>query len=232
MNIKKLPKSIGVMLLYFFSSIFSLVPIIIFNLKTDNLSSFQSILIEGYVNIVLILFLFIIYRKDLIEDFKKLKTNFSKNFDKAILYWLIGLGIMMVTNIIIGLLFNKASANNENTIQELIKESGVISIIVFGILGPFIEEIVFRKTFRDVIKNDLAFVLIAGIFFGSVHVVFSLQSAWDLLYLIPYCALGISFTKIYQKTNNIFYSIFIHMIHNTILVTLSVIGAYLGVVLW
>ena len=51
---------------------------------------------------------------------------------------------------------------------------------------------------------------------------------YDILYLIPYSALGISFAYILQKTDNIFVTIGLHFMHNGILMALQVLVLIFG----
>ena len=104
----------------------------------------------------------------------------------------------------------------------MIQASPWISLIGTGLFAPFIEEIIFRKAFRNMISNDTLFILISGIIFGGLHVVLSLNSYYDLAYLIPYCSLGIAFGFIYIKTKTVFTSFVMHALHNTALTIISV----------
>ncbi len=224
MNIKKLPKSIGVLLLFFFSSLLQLIPIKLFHLDINQITGNQQLLLTIFSDSILLLILGIIYFKSLKEDFKKIKGNFYSMMDTGIKYWLIGLIVMMISNIIIGLFITQAQAGNEEGVQEMIHSSGILSIIAVGILAPVIEELTFRKAFKEVFPNPILFVLLSGLIFGGLHVVLSLNSYWDLFYIIPYSSLGIAFGYIYQKTDNIYASILMHMFHNTALTILSLMG--------
>jgi len=223
-DIKKLPKSVLVLILFFFVSLVQLIPIVIFDWNINKLTSNQELILTTFSNSVLLIILGMIYFKTIKEDFKKIKGNFYNMIDTGIKYWLIGLIVMMVSNIIIGLFIPLAEANNEQGVQELIKSSSVLSIIAVGILAPIIEELTFRKAFRDIFKNKLVFILCSGLIFGALHVVLSLTSYWDLFYIIPYSSLGIAFGYMYYKTDNIYTSIIMHMFHNTALTILSIVG--------
>lgn len=230
MEIKKIPKLLIVFSLFFFSSLWQLIGLKIFNYDVNNLTDFNTIVLTTFSEVITLIILIIIYRKELKNDFKSLKNNFNKNMDITVKSWLIGLLIMFVSNIIIGLFVSKATAGNEENVQTLIKASNYLSIFTFGIVGPMVEELVFRKSFRDVFKKGWLFILVSGLVFGGLHVVLSLTSLWDLFYLIPYCSLGIAFGYIYVKTDNIYYSMFIHIFHNVLFTILSVYG--IGVILW
>ena len=84
------------------------------------------------------------------------------------------------------------------------------------IYAPLTEEIIFRKSIKDITNNKKIYILLSGFIFGSLHVITSLTSPIGLLYLIPYCSLGCIFAHLYHKTDNIFSTITAHSIHNTI----------------
>ena len=228
-EIKLVPKSIIVLLLFFFSSLSQLLIIPILGYDLNNLTSNQTLILTAFSDLILLLILLVIYFKSLSNDLKNLKGNINSLLDVAIKYWLLGLVVMMVSNLIIGFL-TPAQAVNEESVQELIHSSSILSIITIGFIAPIIEELTFRKAFRDVFKNDLAFILTSGLVFGALHVVLSFNSLWDFLYIIPYSSLGIAFGCIYAKTNNIYTSMFMHIFHNTALTILSIIIG-LGVII-
>lgn len=224
-NKKVLLRSIIVVLMFFFASYTQIIPIKLFNMDINNLSAKDTVLLATFSDFILVVVLTIIYRKTLKEDFKKLKDNFYSCMDCGIKYWLLGLVTMMVSNILIMFIFTEAKAGNEEGVQNLIAGSGFISLIAIGILGPIIEELTFRKAFHDVFKNKWLFVLISSFIFGGLHVVLTLNSLWDLVYIIPYCSLGVAFGLMYAKTANIYTSIIMHMFHNTAITTISIFGA-------
>jgi len=226
-EIKLVPKSLMVLLLFFFSSLFQLILVKILNYDINNLTANQNLILTSFSDALLLLILVIMYFKDLKNDLKKIKENFYKYMDVAVKYWLIGIIVMMISNILIGFL-TKAEAVNEQNVQELIHSSKYLSIITIGILAPFIEELTFRKAFRDVFKNDKVFALTSGLVFGALHVVLSFNSLWDLLYIISYSSLGIAFALTYVKTDCIYTSTLMHMLHNTAATILSIV---VGVIL-
>lgn len=221
-NFKKLPKLLGIVLLFFFSFLFQLIPIYLFHMSLEQINMNQ-LWLTIFSNMILLIILIFIYWKSLKEDLKKIKGNLYSILDSGIKYWLIGLAVMAISNILIGLFITQAQAGNEESVQEMI-HSSALSIIAIGILAPIIEELVFRKSFREVFQNKTLFVLASGLIFGGLHVVLSLNSYWDLFYIIPYSSLGIAFGYMYQKTDNIYTSIIMHIFHNTVLTTLSLMA--------
>lgn len=222
-NWKGLILGIIVFLLFYFSSYFQLIPIILLNWDIRSITESQNVMLSTFSNIVLLLILFLIFRKDIIKEWKKFKLNFLENIDTGIKYWLVGLAIMMGSNIIINILMNLGQAANEQAVQQMISALPWLMFINAGIIAPCTEELIFRKSFRKAFPNKWLFILISALVFGSLHVVTSMTSPIELLYIIPYGALGGAFAYMYQKTDTIFTSIAMHMFHNSALILLSIL---------
>ena len=221
---KKLLKLLLVFSLFFFSSLFQLIPIWIFNLNIKKLTSSQEVYLTLFSDIIILIILFFLYRKEIKEQFTSFKKNFYQHMDTSFKYWLIGLIVMVVSNLLIITFSPNSVAANEQQVQQLIGSTPWVSLICVGILAPIIEEFTFRKAFYDAFSKGWLFIIVSGLVFGSLHVVLSLESLWDLLYLIPYSSLGIAFGFTMSKTKNVFPSILVHMFHNTCLTLLSIAG--------
>ena len=70
--------------------------------------------------------------------------------DIGIRYWIIGLIIMFAINYILNIVLKAGGANNEKAVQTMIKAFPLLMFIDAGILAPFNEEIVFRKTIKEI----------------------------------------------------------------------------------
>ena len=183
-----------------------------------NISDNLSIILKLFADITFATFLIFYYKNTIKEDFKKLFKNFKKNTIISLSFWIIGLVIMALSNFIIHSLTSLSSSTNQNAINDTINTSPFIAFLIVVIVKPIIEELVFRKSLKDVFKNKISFILISGLFFGAIHIVSTLSiTPLGLLYIIPYGALGICLSTIYYKTDSIFSSIFIHMLHNGLL---------------
>ncbi len=158
---------------------------------------------------LLFVILGLIYHKCLINDFKNYK---KENTSLALKNWLCGLGIMMVSNIIINTIVGNIPTNETLNRNLLIKYpfSNIISMIF---MGPLIEEITFRASFKNAFDKWYTFSLFTAIIFGLAHIArFDLL---EFLFIIPYGALGFFFAKTFYETDNIYSSFLIHMLHNT-----------------
>ena len=223
-NLKGLIIALIVFVLFYYSSLSQLIPIIIFDLDLNNLSGNWQVILSMFSNILLLIVLFLIFRKELIKEFKIFKNKFLDNIDTGIKYWLVGLATMMISNMIINFVLNLGQAANEQAVQEMISYSPWIMLINAGLIAPIIEEIIFRKCFKNAFPNKYLFIILSGLVFGSMHVIGNITSPLDWLYVIPYGSLGAAFAIMYQKTDTVYTSTTMHIFHNTALILLSILA--------
>lgn len=221
-TIKQIIIGLSIFILFYFSSYIQLIPIYLFKLDIKNLSGNIKVGLNMFSNIILLITLILIYRKELYKEWKKFKDKIYSNIDFGFKYWFIGLIVMFISNIFINIILKNGQAANEQAVQEMISYAPILMVPNAGIIAPIIEEITFRKAFKNMIKNKWAFILTSGIIFGALHVVTNVSSIIDLLYIIPYSSLGIAFAYMYYKTDTIYTSIAMHMIHNTVLTIISI----------
>lgn len=222
-----------IILIFLLSSLFNTIPIAIFNIDINNMSVQTKALLNLFSTFMVCLCCFLLYFRTIKEQLKSLIKMKNKKmviiFDTAFRYWLIGLIIMLISNFIIGKL-GVGTPNNDNAVRSLLEASPIIAGLTVIFIAPFSEEVIFRLAFRDIIPKNLLYILISGIIFGGLHVIGSINTGYELLYLIPYCSLGIAFSKMYQESNNVFVSYVIHVLHNALTAFVTFLLA--GVVLW
>lgn len=217
-------KTLGLIFLLLFFSAIPLIFLSIININYTNLSEISKIIYLFICDIILLLILIIIYRKIFFKDFKNyFNKNFTNNIETSIKYWLIGLIIMIISNLIISIITNGSIANNEESVRKLINIAPLYMFFQLAIYAPITEELIFRKSIKDIFDNKYIYILVSGLVFGGMHVITSISSPIELLYIIPYSSLGIAFASLYKKTDNIFSTITIHSIHNTLTLILYLI---------
>ena len=122
----------------------------------------------------------------------------------------------------------------------------IVLVLLFCLLVPIIEELVFRKALYGLIKDfilkirlkntdhsvtektrkhlAIAAIIISGLIFGLVHV------SGDYIYLLHYGGAGIILTaSYYVSKENIYVPLIVHIIQNTIGVVQIIIAINLGV---
>lgn len=213
-------KVIGLFLLFF--SI-AAIPAAIFNIDLAELSDLNLIIYSFSCNILFLIIIVACYFKTLKKDFKPFFKNFLTNFEDSFKYYIIGLAIMIVSNLILTSLVG-GLAENEEIVRKSIDLAPIVMLLEVSIYAPIAEELLFRRSMRDLFKNKWLYILVSGFVFGGLHVV-GCKNLVEYLYLIPYCSLGFSFSYIYAKTDNIYSTITLHAMHNTITILLYFIGA-------
>lgn len=217
-------KSISmIFLVLFFSSIF----FAILNINLDTITDKEYIFYLTLSNITLIIIYILIYQKTLVKDFKNFTKNLITNLETSLKYWLIGFIIMIVSNLVITFILNKGIAGNEQDVRNYIDAFPLFMLFNTVIYAPLTEELTFRKSIKDAISNKLLYIIISGLVFGMLHIASYITTPIDLVYLIPYGALGISFAMLYYKTDNIFSTISMHAMHNLLAVIVYMLGAFL-----
>ena len=226
-DIFKCYKTIIVIIFFFIYEMVIMQLLNFIGINTENLSTTSLTGLLFIVDLIEIIIFFFVYYKDMTKDISDFKTNFKKYIKFALKWWIIGLVIMYVSNIILYFIVN-TGATNQEIVQEQIKKLPLYMLISTSITAPFTEEVVFRKSIRDVFTNKYLYIIMSFLLFGGVHVLSS-NSLLEILYIIPYGTFGAVFAYMYYKTNNIYTSMFIHFIHNFLIVILSIIQVFLGV---
>ena len=219
---------VGFLLFYFIGTI----SVFIANLlKIDIEKNYYTITI--LVNIIRALLIAILFRKDLKKDFKNFKKNFWEYNDTAVKYWLIGLAVMCISNLIIGRFAPEGLPSNEQGVREMISNLSYLSLILTGITAPLAEELLFRKSIKNVISKKWTYIIVSGLVFGAAHIVTkgSPLTFYDYLYLIPYSSLGVAFAFTCYKTDNVFPSMLVHSVHNMAITLAAILMASSGIIL-
>lgn len=215
-RIKEIIKFILIFLLYLLYSDIIIIILTKLGVNIKVLPNNLKIAIMFLINLSLMIMLFIFYSKSIKENLKDLKLNFKSYIKDNFKYYVIGLLIMIISNIIISF-FVEGNSTNETLIREYINIMPIYMIFSSCIYAPFTEEMVFRKSLRNCFNNKVLYILLSGLIFGSMHLL-SASNLVELVFLIPYSSLGCVFAYMYYKTNNIFVPMTFHMVHNTIIV--------------
>ena len=210
--------------LVFFFSLNDISSLILKLLNINSLSNKENVILQFILSLVLVLFTTILYINTIKKDYKKLKNNLSKNISLTIKYFIIFTILkysVSFLSVIILTIFKYDTtniiSNNQNLIQEYIKASPILMFISVSFLGPYYEEILFRLSFKKVITNKYLYIIISGTLFGLLHI-FPLSDGITLILgiiqSISYVVMGIYFSYIYYKTDNIFISMGLHLLNN------------------
>lgn len=175
------------------------------------------------VEILTILFIFLLFKKEIVHMWKDFYENRDKYFKKYFKYWFLILVLMAFSNGIITLINKSEISNNQEAINDMFKRLPIYTYILSVFLAPIIEELVFRFCFMKIFNNKYLYIILSGVIFGLFHIIGSFESAYDFLFLIPYSIPGLIFAYILYDSKNIFNTIWLHFVHNGISMLASII---------
>ncbi len=217
-------KGIGTITLYFWLTIFSAA---IFRNSYYSSNIVIATLSQLGTNILTFTILAIIYHKRLIKDFKTFK---KENIKIALKYWIMGFGIMVICNLIISMFVSGTSAN-ESLNRKILLKYPISNIINMIFIGPLIEEITFRASFKNAFTKWYTFSITTGLLFGFAHIIAGLQTnsgIGEIIFILPYAALGFFLGKAFYETDNIYTSFIFHLVHNGFCVITIIAFSQLG----
>lgn len=210
---KYIIKLISSIFIFLFISIFYSI----INIKYAHLNSSVIYIINSF-NILVSLTL--LYFKEIKEDIKNFKL---KNLSISLKYYIIGLTIYFIYQLIISKTITNNIPSNEEMVRNLFKSNIFIAFISACFLAPILEEILFRFTILKCSKNKYIFLLTSSILFSIFHVT-NLQSIVQIFFLFSYLILSFTLSYILYKSKNICNSIIIHSIHNLFMALLLFLG--------
>ena len=186
------------------------------------------ICIFALVDFVYILILILMFKKEIKDGLKDLKENSVDRTFLSIKCWLIGCIIMTTSSLLLSVILKENVSDNEQLVRESIKLAPIYMLFSCSIVAPIFEELLFRRAIYGFVKKVWPYIFISGFSFGLLHVLGSFNNTLDFLYIIPYGSMGCAFAYLYSKTKNISLPILVHMIHNTILVIVQIMGGLHG----
>lgn len=167
--------------------------------------------------------LLIFFSQTLSTSFYAIKNERWKNLLKKCLY---GLGCIFFTCFISAVIEyflgngKIVLSQNEISLREIQEVAPQAIFISSVILGPVIEEIIFRliifRTFRKI--NLWCGMFISSIAFAFIHIENALLAGnlESILTSIPYFVMGMTFAYIYEKNRNLMVCIIVHSLYNLI----------------
>lgn len=223
-EIKNLFIGVGIIFLYLILSSLAYDFIAMFGINYNSLSFIRKQIYLILYEFGITTIIFYIYRKDVIKNFNDYKNNILGNIKKYIKYWFLMMILMFISNYIVTLFTTTDVSNNQQIILVQLKSAPIYTFITTVLIAPILEELVFRVSLKKIFHHTkFLLIFFSGVLFGFMHVISSLESLVDLLFIIPYSIPGFVFAYLYSKTDNICIPISLHMIHNFIMLSIQII---------
>lgn len=196
---------------------------IIISGSVTDFSPFGMSLLNFMIYLVLLPGLILIMKRDLVDDFK----DFLKIKHTWIAVIVIGYLYLIVGNLISNVLSNALSSLfaidigqsvNQLTIIEALSSNGIVFMLLSAIImGPIVEELVFRKAIFGLIRSDKIAIIVSTFSFGAIHLIGEASIREALINGVSYFVMGIIFGIIYLRNDrNIWAPITVHILSNLI----------------
>lgn len=207
----KLWISVFVFLIYF-------IFILYFSSTNLTLGNFLS-------HLVFLILITFIYRDELKTNWKQYKST-KKSFKTILLYFAITIVItLIVSNIVINTYITITGSeqligSSNTTIYSMFDQIpwGTLFVLFLTVLFyPIVEELIFRKSLGDVIKNKFLFIMISSLLAWYFQVTILSPSANEFVLAIGTLFYSIFAAFVYSKKKNILYTIFPRMLYNLLI---------------
>lgn len=179
-----------------------------------------------YVSIITLMV--VVFRKQLVHDFKIFKEYFREYMSLVLKTWGKSLVVMMILSLTLQIVTNTQNSNNQQNLQEMFNVAPILIAFLTVLYAPIAEELMFRGVFKKFLKNKYLFIIISGVLFGLMHVIDDSKTLAEFSYIIVYSSLGIFMASLYYKTNNLFTNISFHFMQNFLgvigMILLSIMG--------
>jgi membrane protease YdiL (CAAX protease family) len=175
---------------------------------------------------VIFVLVLLIGKVDIKEDFNEINTIRKKeNITSKIVLGILTLYLVsFVLNIFVLSLTESLNIEINNSVNQEAIDSLLSSfwpaffmILSATLIGPFVEEMVFRKAIFGIFKNPIVSIIVSSLLFGLIHVTSEPTVLLMFIQGISYVGLGAALGYLYQKHKyNIFYVYLIHAGYNLV----------------
>lgn len=177
-----------------------------------------------YLSLVSVIIVVVLTYKKLATHWHRFVAYLKRKELRIIRYYFMGQIAMVVVSLLLEFLFNiQDSSANQQAVESMLSDSPLMIVITTVIFAPILEEIIFRGGLYLGIKNKVGntlAVLISAVSFGAIHVLGSVSSPLDLLYILPYSVMGYFMVISVRDTDSIWGGIVYHFINNLVAVLL------------
>jgi len=196
----------------------------------STMTGFASGLANFIIYLLLLPVLLYILKPTLIYDFdtfKKVeKSKIIQGLVIGYVFLILGNYISQLISTLLSWAFNQPieQAINQLTIEQTLMSNGAIFMIISAIIiGPIVEELIFRKSIFGLIKNQWVALTVSSVVFGAIHLIGEPSLVSALINGSSYIIMGFVFGYIYIKNDkNIFYPTLVHIVSNLI----SILAVY------
>ena len=196
------------------------------------LASLMPSAIANYlVYVVLALYGSFLFKDRLIQQWNEIGKTKRKFFFGVLTGWL----FLFLMNVVFELVSEMlkqffelvGQGLNQSNIQSTFQEQPILIAVFACVIGPLVEELIFRQTLLRYLRKSLPTwlsIFIAGLAFALTHMHSLDLSEW--VGAVGYLGAGLAFSIIYVKEKeNIYYPLLVHMLSNSLSLVILAISS-------
>ncbi len=167
-----------------------------------------NFIISFFVSILFLILFVFQYRIKLKNDYQTFLKN--KYYTKIFISYITIIAIFLV---VIGIMKIYDFDYTNNILDEinLMPFAGLFKVLIFA---PIVEEIVFRASFKNAIKQKSLFILVSSLIYGFLHIAFIGITTTTLIGALPFALCGLILSYIYLKYDNLVLNILVSFLCN------------------
>lgn len=200
----------------------------VFNKIALLLSITNDIAVSFVADIFFLIFVLVLYKDkiDRDKDVYRKEGSFKKRLFKVICW----IGLIAVGNILGGylsaLLMGSGDTSNNVALISLPYIYKLFKILIFGSIA---EEIVVKQSIRDVIDNNLLFLIVSTLIYSVMNIAYTNVTGFAMLAnAIPYAIFAIITGILYLKhKDNIYMVMVVKLLYNVIPLALIIFGGHI-----
>ena len=160
---------------------------------------------------LVVLFLF---RKLLLNDIKIFGKHL-KRYIPLVLGGFVGYFVLTIVGSNISYwILGDATLPNSEAADIAFAQAPFLGFFMIVIVGPILEELMYRRAIRVIVKSKLLYYTLSALLFGLAHIMIGFIFPTSLALIFTHALGGLLLAIVYEKTNNIWCSICIHMLNN------------------
>ncbi len=145
------------------------------NLSINSSDTYDVVVIELLLDLISFIVFCIIFRKKIFKDYQVSINNIFKLLESILLYYILFSIVNFFVSYLVVFIYNMfgieyQAIDNQISIEEMFKSAPRLIFIDACVIAPLIEEMVFRVSIRESIKNNGVFISISGLIFGIAHI--------------------------------------------------------------
>jgi uncharacterized protein len=187
------------------------------------LNDFGLSVVNFIIYIIMLPLMLYFMKQDIVYDFEELKMKRQEILIPVILGYVMIIAGNYVSQLLSSFFARlldvvPSEAINQTTIINALQSQGVVFMLLSAvILGPIVEELIFRKAIFGLIKSDKIALLVSTLIFGTIHLINEASIAEAIINGVSYYMMGFVFGYIYLKNDrNIWIPTIVHIVSNLI----------------